>query len=116
MQQTVGTFILGMIAIVIGVIDAAVKWPWPWWIPVSLGLACILGAVLMFWRSRNDSKKSGGKKESQVPAVAPPTVTHSPTFIRNTGQMNNNKGTMTYIAGDSTTYNLSDPEKDSDDK
>lgn len=100
MRQTVGVFILGVAAIVVGVIDVAIKWPWPWWIPASLGLVCVLAAVLMFWRSRGDKKELPDEEESQVQMPTPPPVTHSPTFIKvsDHGQANHNK--LTYIAGD----------------
>jgi MFS family permease len=52
MSANVGAYMLGVAAIVTAIVAAALHWPWPWWVFVIIGGACIIAGVLMTRRTQ----------------------------------------------------------------
>lgn len=52
MRQMIGTFIVGVVAIVASILAIALHWPWPWWAWVVIILPCLIGGILMILRER----------------------------------------------------------------
>jgi len=68
-RQMIGTFVLGVVAIVASILAVALRWPWPWWVLVLVGALCVTGGTLMIWRERKLSQvQSSGSAKSVATA------------------------------------------------
>jgi hypothetical protein len=91
MRQMIGSFILGVIAIVASILAVALHWPWSWWVWVLLGVPCVISGILMIRHGRKQSElPSTGSGKSVVTASGDRSVA-----------LNNNLGIIS--TGDDTT-------------
>lgn len=66
MRQMVGTFILGLVAILASVFAVALHWPWHWWVWIVVGVPCAVGGILMVWRDRKSPELQSTDSEKNV--------------------------------------------------
>lgn len=62
----VGTFILGILAILASVFAVALRWPWPWWAWVLIGVPCVIGGILMICCDRKPQELQSAGSEKEV--------------------------------------------------
>lgn len=66
MRQMVGSFILGVVAIVASILAIALRWPWSWWVWVVVGAPCAAGGILMIWHDRKTPELQRAGPEKNV--------------------------------------------------
>jgi hypothetical protein len=65
-RQMVGSFILGIVAIVASILAVALHWPWSWWVWVVVVAPCVVGGILMIWRDRKSPELQRNGSEKNV--------------------------------------------------
>jgi hypothetical protein len=93
-RQMIGTFILGVVAILVSIFAVALHWPWPWWAWLSVLTPCVIGGILMMWRSQKSHKlRPSGSERNIATASGNRSIA-----------LNNNSGIVS--TGDDTTVEL----------